>query len=116
MTEDDNRPRTVEHAVLRSQQGMIDGKAGAASAAQVPYTGAHMNATQVNRVLEERLKRRIDILSKNADINADQRLIAIARTNFEIAWMALNRAIVKQAPVAMPEDPVNPLDTIPPAA
>ncbi|GJE18775.1 Acb2/Tad1 domain-containing protein [Methylobacterium marchantiae] len=41
-----------------------------------------------------RLEAQLDRFTTDRDM-ADKRLLAIARTNFELAFMALNKAIVK---------------------
>lgn len=47
----------------------------------------------INKQLEETILKRLDDLK--ADASVDQRLLAIGRTGIELAFMAVNRAILK---------------------
>lgn len=51
---------------------------------------------------EERILRHMDSLRENPEI--DQRWLALARTHFEIACMALNRSVFKPTRVSLPGD------------
>lgn len=66
-----------------------------------------------NKIIEERLLRRLDNMSALAS-DIDGRWLAVARTHFEQArthfeqgFMALNRAVFKPGRVALPEDNAN---------
>lgn len=54
-----------------------------------------------NKVLEERVLRRLDDLKA---LNVDQRWLAIGRTHIEEAFMAINRSIFQPTRVKLPED------------
>ncbi len=62
-------------------------------------TAALVNA---NKNTEERLLRTIDELSQDPEV--DKRWLALARTQIEQGFMALNRSIFKPTRVALPED------------
>lgn len=58
---------------------------------------------------EEMILRRLDTMQGNGqyqyvDVTFDQRWIAIARTHFELAYMALNRAVFQPERVKLSED------------
>lgn len=55
-----------------------------------------------NKHTEERILRMIDELQGDADV--DKRWLAVARTQIEQGFMALNRSIFKPVRVALPED------------
>lgn len=68
-----------------------------------------------NKEAEERLLRLIDDLGNGRSptgelFAADPRWLAIARTDLEKGFMALNRAIFKPARVILPEDDIDPLE------
>jgi hypothetical protein len=56
-----------------------------------------------NKETEERLLRQMEAISGNPDF--DQRWLSIARTELEMGFMALNRAIFRPGRVKLPEDP-----------
>ena len=58
-----------------------------------------------NKHIEERVLRQIDkhTLANDA-INVDQRMVALARTNIQQAFMWLNRAAFQPGRVQLPED------------
>ncbi len=58
-----------------------------------------------NKILEERVLRRFDELVKLDNI--DKRWLAIGRTHFEQAFMAMNRAVFQPQRVGLPEDVVD---------
>lgn len=62
--------------------------------------------TEVNRnkEIEERLLRRVEDLGNNRSLEVDGRWLAIAKTQFEQGFMAMNRAIFKPERVQLPED------------
>ncbi len=55
-----------------------------------------------NKEAEERLLRQIETITGNPDY--DQRWLAIAKTQLEQGFMALNRAIFRPGRVRLPED------------
>lgn len=59
-----------------------------------------------NKITEERILRLMDELKDDRlpGVLADQRWLAIARTQMEQAFMALNRAIFKPGRVELPPD------------
>ena len=69
--------------------------------AQTPAAIAMVND---NKISEERILRTIDDLQRSTEI--DQRWLAIARTQLEQGFMALNRAVFRPVRVSLPEDEV----------
>lgn len=79
-----------------------------------PQTDAKVALVNSNKEMEERLLRLIEKLQNNLPIStasgsvnyatADGRWLSIARTHFEIAFMALNRAIFQPGRIKLPED------------
>lgn len=69
-----------------------------------PQTSDAVDIVNGNKLIEERLLRRLDEMK--GDGNIEQRWLAIARTGFEEAFMALNRAVFKPERVSLPEDTV----------
>lgn len=57
-----------------------------------------------NKAAEERILRKLDSLAQDPAV--DRRWLAIARTNIEQGFMAMNRAVFQPARVALPEDQV----------
>lgn len=55
-----------------------------------------------NKILEERVLRRLEALQ--SDQRTDGRWLAIAKTHLEQGFMAMNRAVFKPARVSLPED------------
>lgn len=78
----------------------------------LPIAGYHpqsqLRIDQVNRhkLLEERLLRIIDDLHVSG--GADPRWLAIARTDLEKGFMALNRAVFQPGRISLPDDPGQP--------
>lgn len=56
------------------------------------------------KATEERLLRRLDELGAEKNFEYERRWLAIARTNIEQGFMALNRAVFMPTRVALPED------------
>jgi len=54
-----------------------------------------VSTVNMNKALEEDLLARMDMLADHAELAVDKRWLAIARTNIEAGFMALNRAIMK---------------------
>ncbi len=67
-----------------------------------PQSDEAVALVNANKVTEEKLLRLMDALKGCSDI--DQRWLAIARTQFEQGFMALNRAIFKPGRVDLDED------------
>lgn len=63
---------------------------------------ANVAAVNANKAIEEAILRRIDELAGHTGIDA--RWLAIARTNVEQGFMALNRAIMRPQRVKLPGD------------
>jgi hypothetical protein len=58
-----------------------------------------------NKILEERVLRQIDKHVRNRDSqDIDQRMVALARTGIQDAFMWLNRAVFQPKRVSLPED------------
>lgn len=57
-----------------------------------------------NKAIEERILRKLDNLAQDPAV--DRRWLAIARTNIEQGFMAMNRAVFQPARVVLPEDQV----------
>lgn len=59
-----------------------------------------------NKELEERVLRQIDRHVRNRDSQEiDQRMVALARTKVQEAFMWLNRAVFQPKRIKLPEDP-----------
>ena len=67
-----------------------------------PQSERAVGMVNCNKRLEERLLRQMDRMA--GDQQFDQRWLAIARTQIEQGFMALNRAIFRPGRVALPED------------
>ncbi len=67
-----------------------------------PQDDAALHLVNVNKHLEERVLRRLDFLADISEV--DKRWLAIARTQIEQGFMAMNRAIYKPGRVALAED------------
>lgn len=68
-----------------------------------PQSMEKIDIVNVNKQTEERLLRSIETLTKAGVMDA--RWGAIAKTELEKAFMALNRAIFQPSRVTLPEDP-----------
>jgi hypothetical protein len=64
--------------------------------------GDAVRRVNAHKEAEERILRLLDSYIDHPDI--DQRWLAICRTIFEQAFMALNRAVFRPARVVLPED------------
>jgi hypothetical protein len=69
-----------------------------------PQTSAAVDLVTQNKFDEERLLRKLDDLRERDEV--DQRWLAIARTQIEQGFMALNRAIFQPARIPIPDDVV----------
>lgn len=61
-----------------------------------------LEAVNVNKEMEERALRCLEILGKHPEI--DQRMLAIGRTKVQEAYMWINRAIFQPGRVVLPGD------------
>ena len=57
-----------------------------------------------NKLAEEAILRMLDDMNASMNAAYDKRWLAIARTHFEQAYMALNRAIFRPGRVSLPDD------------
>ncbi len=64
---------------------------------------AAIDLVNENKALEERVLRQIDKIAGVGNA-FDQRFVSIARTNVELAFMALNRAVFQPQRIALPGD------------
>lgn len=71
-------------------------------AGYVAQSGEKVALVNVNKQIEERVMRQIDKMTV-AD-GVDQRMVALARTKSQEAFMWLNRAVFQPSRVALPED------------
>lgn len=71
-----------------------------------PQSNAAVEDVAENKLLEERVLRRLDDLAKTPGI--DHRWLAIGRTHIEQGFMAINRAIFKPERAKLPDDELYP--------
>ncbi len=69
-----------------------------------PQSDAKVATVNVNKVLEERCLRQIDAMAADTAAGHDGRMIALARTGIQDAFMWLNRAVFQPGRVSLPED------------
>ncbi len=69
-----------------------------------PQNDAKVATVNVNKELEERVLRQIDAMAADMEAGHDPRMIAVARTGIQDAFMWLNRAVFRPARVSLPED------------
>lgn len=75
-----------------------------------PQNDARVAIVNQNKELEERVLRQIDRIAGRSPTGTldssefDQRWVALAKTQIEQGFMALNRAIFQPARVSLPED------------
>jgi hypothetical protein len=67
-----------------------------------PQSTAKVDLVNENKALEEQILRQLDRLANDAEI--DMRWLAVGRTNLEIAFMAINRAVFKPGRAKLPGD------------
>lgn len=67
-----------------------------------PQSDAAVALVNGNKVVEEEILRVIDAMQGQSDF--DQRWLAIARTQIEQGFMALNRAVFRPGRVQLPEE------------
>jgi hypothetical protein len=71
-----------------------------------PQTTTAVDRVNANKVTEERILRTIDELRRTGE--GDPRWLAIAQTDLEKGFMALNRAIFQPSRVDIPGEPLAP--------
>jgi len=76
--------------------------AGLPVAGYQPQTDDKVQTVNRAKELEERVLRHLDALA--ADKSNDQRMVAIARTGIQEAFMWANRAVFQPSRVNLPED------------
>jgi len=70
-----------------------------------PQSDDAVNLVNENKILEERVLRQIDAHVRNNDsVEINQRMVALARTKAQEAFMWLNRAVFQPARINLPED------------
>ncbi len=69
-----------------------------------PQSDAKVATVNAAKELEERCLRHLDAMSADKAAGHDQRMIAIARTGLQEAWMWANRAVFQPGRVRLPED------------
>jgi hypothetical protein len=67
-----------------------------------PQSERAVQLVNANKQIEERVLRNMDHLV-GSDV-VDQRWLSVARTQIELGFMALNRAIFRPGRIALPED------------
>lgn len=67
-----------------------------------PQSDTAVAKVNLNKQLEEQTLRALDGFA--ADPETDKRWLAIARTNIEQGFMAMNRAVFKPGRISLPED------------
>ncbi len=65
---------------------------------------AAVDAVNASKVLEERVLRQFDLLAEGEILKVDPRMLALARTKVQEAFMWANRAVFQPGRVALPED------------
>lgn len=71
-------------------------------AGYLPQTSEAVETVNIHKDMEERLLRHMDLLGQHEPI--DKRWLAIARTNIETAFMALNRAVFRPSRITLPDE------------
>jgi hypothetical protein len=75
-----------------------------------PQSDANVKLVNVNKQLEEVIMRIMDTMKTKATI--DQRWLAIARTEMEQAFMAMNRAVFKPGRIKLDDTTMDFLQTV----
>lgn len=76
--------------------------AGLPVAGYQPQTDEKVQIVNRAKELEERVLRHLDSLSY--DVSFDQRMVSIARTGIQEAFMWANRAVFQPSRITLPED------------
>jgi hypothetical protein len=88
--------RLIKDAFMTEREGLP-------VAGYVAQSDENIALVNTNKVLEEQVLRQIDAMTKAAsEAGYDPRWIAIARTNIEQGFMALNRAVFRPKRVSIP--------------
>lgn len=66
-------------------------------------TDQKVATVNVNKMLEEEVLRRLDLLAADPDV--DKRWLATGRTDIEKGFMAVNRAIFRRGRIKLDSDP-----------
>lgn len=69
-----------------------------------PQSDDKVSLVNVNKALEERVLRQLDFMKGSAEL--DQRMVSIAYTGIQEAFMWANRAVFQPGRVLLPEDEV----------
>ncbi|PZR92277.1 MAG: hypothetical protein DI537_13905 [Stutzerimonas stutzeri] len=85
------RRLATESALLESSETKSTPLPGLPVAGYRPQDPKNVELVNRNKVLEEHVLRQIDL--HKADQNHDQRLVALAKTHVDLAFMLLNRAV-----------------------
>jgi hypothetical protein len=91
----------VDHAYQQKENQMTT-HAGLPVAGYQPQTDDKVQTVNRAKELEERVLRHLDGLA--ADKAHDQRMVAIARTGIQEAFMWANRAVFQPGRVKLPDD------------
>jgi len=92
------------HTLAAGQQATSEHQ-GLPVAGYRPQTGDKVAAVNAAKDLEERCLRHLDALLADMEARHDPRMIALARTKLQEAWMWANRAVFQPDRVRLPEDP-----------
>jgi hypothetical protein len=80
--------------------------AGLPVAGYKSQTSENVELVNENKAIEERVLRQIDKHVRNhGSTEIDQRMVALARTKTQEAFMWLNRAVFQPTRINLPEDP-----------
>lgn len=82
----------------------MTGNQGLPVAGYTPQSDLRVAVVNNHKEAEERVLRLIDIAKANPD--NDQRWVAVAKTQIEQGFMALNRAVFQPKRIGLPEDTV----------
>lgn len=69
-----------------------------------PQSRERVDLVNANKAFEETLLCQLDTMQAAGAQEFDQRWLAVARTNLELGFMALNRAIFRPGRVKLPDD------------
>lgn len=72
-----------------------------------PESDGNIQIVNAAKIVEETMLRVLDGMGDQDSLGGpsfDRRWLAIARTNFELGFMAMNRAVFQPSRIALPED------------
>lgn len=69
-----------------------------------PQSESNIALVNYNKELEERVLRQIDNMLSERNPDVDKRMVALARTKTQEAFMWLNRAVFQPSRITLPED------------